>query len=216
MILDLVIEAGNPADSDRLLSMLARHIDLYGHAPRQAAADGGFATRNSEGVGRLRHGLPQEGRPQDRRHGPQQLGLSQAPQLPRRHRSWHLLPQPRTAWRAAPGAGSTTSRLTSGPRWSLTISASSPASDPADATDRAVLSVTPASTGRYPMLASPRQALSVAVCTPSSHHAPQSSLVERPNDHQSIGKTDVYGRELAKPRGCRFRSTACGRHRGCD
>ena len=45
MILDLVIEAGNPADSDRLLPMLERHIDLYGQAPRQAAADGGFATR---------------------------------------------------------------------------------------------------------------------------------------------------------------------------
>jgi transposase, IS5 family len=34
MILDLVIEAGNPADSDRLRPMLARHIDLYGQAPR--------------------------------------------------------------------------------------------------------------------------------------------------------------------------------------
>lgn len=45
MILDLMIEAGNPADSDRLLPMLERHIALYGQAPRQAAADGGFATR---------------------------------------------------------------------------------------------------------------------------------------------------------------------------
>ncbi|MER8396230.1 ISNCY family transposase [Mesorhizobium sp. M0045] len=47
MILDLVIEKGNPADSDRLLPMLERHIDLYGQAPRQAAADGGFATRDN-------------------------------------------------------------------------------------------------------------------------------------------------------------------------
>lgn len=47
MILDLVIEAGNPADSDRLLPMLERHIELYGQAPRQAAADGGFATRHN-------------------------------------------------------------------------------------------------------------------------------------------------------------------------
>ena len=30
MILDLVIEAGNPADSDRLLPMLERHIAIYG------------------------------------------------------------------------------------------------------------------------------------------------------------------------------------------
>ena len=44
LILDVVIEAGNPADSDRLLPMLERHIALYGQAPRQAAADGGFAS----------------------------------------------------------------------------------------------------------------------------------------------------------------------------
>src|SRR5215510_14207681 len=47
MLLDLVIEAGNPADSDRLLPMLERHIAFYGRAPRQAAADGGFATRDN-------------------------------------------------------------------------------------------------------------------------------------------------------------------------
>jgi hypothetical protein len=45
LILDLVIEAGNPADSDRLLPMLERHIAFYGAAPRQAAADGGYASR---------------------------------------------------------------------------------------------------------------------------------------------------------------------------
>ncbi|MGH6915936.1 MAG: transposase, partial [Geminicoccales bacterium] len=44
LILDLVIEAGNPADSERLLPMLERHIALYGQAPRQAAADGSYAT----------------------------------------------------------------------------------------------------------------------------------------------------------------------------
>jgi IS5 family transposase len=54
MILDLVIEAGNSADSNRLLPMLARHVAFYGQAPRQAAANGGFATRDNlatEGVG---------------------------------------------------------------------------------------------------------------------------------------------------------------------
>jgi IS5 family transposase len=45
MILDLVIEAGNPADSERFLPMLERHIDFYGEAPRQAVADGGYASR---------------------------------------------------------------------------------------------------------------------------------------------------------------------------
>jgi transposase, IS5 family len=44
MILDLVIEAGNPRDSDRLLPMLERQIGIYGQAPRQAAADGGYAS----------------------------------------------------------------------------------------------------------------------------------------------------------------------------
>ena len=47
MILDLVIEAGNPRDSDRLLPMLERHIAFYGQAPLQAAADGGFASRDN-------------------------------------------------------------------------------------------------------------------------------------------------------------------------
>ena len=47
MILDLVIEAGNPADSERLLPMLERHIGICGQAPRQAAADGGFASRDN-------------------------------------------------------------------------------------------------------------------------------------------------------------------------
>ena len=47
MILDLVVETGNPADSDRLLPMLERQIVFYGQAPRQAAADGGFATRHN-------------------------------------------------------------------------------------------------------------------------------------------------------------------------
>jgi IS5 family transposase len=49
LILDLVIEAGNPADSDRFLPMLKRHIAFYGEAPRQAAADGGYASRHNLG-----------------------------------------------------------------------------------------------------------------------------------------------------------------------
>jgi transposase, IS5 family len=44
MILDVVIEAGNPADSDRFLPMLERHVAFYGAPPRQAAADGGYAS----------------------------------------------------------------------------------------------------------------------------------------------------------------------------
>jgi IS5 family transposase len=47
LILDLVIEAGNPADSERLLPMLERHSTLYGQPPRQAAADGSYASREN-------------------------------------------------------------------------------------------------------------------------------------------------------------------------
>jgi IS5 family transposase len=49
LILDLVIEAGNPADSEHFLPMLNRHIGFYGEAPRQTAADGGFASRHNLG-----------------------------------------------------------------------------------------------------------------------------------------------------------------------
>lgn len=45
LILDVVIEAGNPADSERFLPMLERHIARAGAAPRQTAADGGYASR---------------------------------------------------------------------------------------------------------------------------------------------------------------------------
>ncbi len=44
LILDVVIEQGNPADTDRLLPMLERHVELFGKAPRQVAADGGYAS----------------------------------------------------------------------------------------------------------------------------------------------------------------------------
>lgn len=47
LILDLVIETGNPADAERFLPMLERHIAVWGRAPRQAAADGGYATRHN-------------------------------------------------------------------------------------------------------------------------------------------------------------------------
>ena len=47
LILDVVIEAGNPADAERFLPMLERHIALYGKPPRQVAADGGYASRDN-------------------------------------------------------------------------------------------------------------------------------------------------------------------------
>jgi transposase, IS5 family len=45
LILDIVIETGNPADAERFVSMLDRHIARTGTRPRQTAADGGYASR---------------------------------------------------------------------------------------------------------------------------------------------------------------------------
>ncbi len=56
LILDVVIESGNPADSERFLPMLERHIAVYGEAPRQTVADGGFASRHNLGQAKA-HGV---------------------------------------------------------------------------------------------------------------------------------------------------------------
>ncbi len=45
LILDVVVEGGNPADAERFLPMLDRHIARAGAPPRQTAADGGYASR---------------------------------------------------------------------------------------------------------------------------------------------------------------------------
>jgi IS5 family transposase len=44
LILDVVVEAGNPADAERFLPMLERHIARHGTPPRQTASDGGYAS----------------------------------------------------------------------------------------------------------------------------------------------------------------------------
>ena len=47
LILDIVIETGNPADAERFLPMLDRHLARCGTPPRQMAADGGYASRDN-------------------------------------------------------------------------------------------------------------------------------------------------------------------------
>jgi IS5 family transposase len=47
LILDVVVEAGNPADVERFLPMLDRQIARCGAPPRQTAADGGYASRDN-------------------------------------------------------------------------------------------------------------------------------------------------------------------------
>lgn len=44
LVLDVVIEQGNPNDAARLLPMIERQQDIYGRVPRQAAADGCYAS----------------------------------------------------------------------------------------------------------------------------------------------------------------------------
>ena len=44
LILDVVVEQGNPADAERFVPMVDRQIAIYGRPPRQLAADGGFAS----------------------------------------------------------------------------------------------------------------------------------------------------------------------------
>jgi IS5 family transposase len=47
MVLDVVIEEGNPADSSRLLPMIRRIQECYGKLPRQVAADAGYASKEN-------------------------------------------------------------------------------------------------------------------------------------------------------------------------
>jgi transposase, IS5 family len=47
LILDCMIERGNPADSAMFLPLLDRQHELYRKTPRQVAADGGFASRDN-------------------------------------------------------------------------------------------------------------------------------------------------------------------------
>lgn len=47
LILDCLIQRGNPADSAMFLPLLERQQGLYGKPPRQVAADGGFASQDN-------------------------------------------------------------------------------------------------------------------------------------------------------------------------
>ena len=47
LTLDLVVEDGNPADSTLSVEMVERQQEIYGRVPRQAALDGGFASKRN-------------------------------------------------------------------------------------------------------------------------------------------------------------------------
>ena len=47
LILDCQIEMGNPADSSKFIDLVNTQKEIYGRVPRQATADGGFASHNN-------------------------------------------------------------------------------------------------------------------------------------------------------------------------
>ncbi len=47
LVLDIVVEDGNPADSAQLCPMIERQKEVYGRVPRQTAADGGYASQEN-------------------------------------------------------------------------------------------------------------------------------------------------------------------------
>jgi IS5 family transposase len=55
LILDCLIESGNPADSDRFQQLLDRQKDYYGRLPRQTTADGGFASKDNLAYAKKHH-----------------------------------------------------------------------------------------------------------------------------------------------------------------
>jgi IS5 family transposase len=57
LITDCHVEQGNPADSTLAVRMVERHMERYGHAPKQACFDGGFTSRaNLDEIKRLEVG----------------------------------------------------------------------------------------------------------------------------------------------------------------
>ncbi len=47
LIIDMVVENGNPSDSSRAVNMVERQIEIYGKPPRQTCFDGGYACKQN-------------------------------------------------------------------------------------------------------------------------------------------------------------------------
>ena len=47
LVLDAVVEKGNPADSSRCIAMIERHAEINGAAPDQVACDAGYASKRN-------------------------------------------------------------------------------------------------------------------------------------------------------------------------
>jgi transposase, IS5 family len=125
LILDVVIEAGNPADAERFVPMLDRHIARTGAPPRQTAADGGYASHANLAVAKQR-GVTDVAF--HKKCGIAVADMVKSPWVYRRLRNFRAGSRPASAASsapmarpAAPGGGCNTSRPTSGPRsWPTT------------------------------------------------------------------------------------------------
>ena len=96
LVLDAVVEDGNPADSARCLPMLERHVRHYGSAPERAAFDGGYASRenlkDAKALG-VKHAVFHKKRHEGRGHDAVGVDVRPAQALPRRGRGGDLVPE---------------------------------------------------------------------------------------------------------------------------
>ena len=148
MILDVVIEAGNPADAERLLPMLERHIEYLRPAtPTDGRRRRLCQRRQPQG----RQGKGRQGHAFHKKRGLKIEDMVRSRWVYRKLRNFRAgieagisCLKRAMAWRAAPGRAWPTSRPTSGPRWwpttwrsSHASSRHSPGSQPRAIQDRA-------------------------------------------------------------------------------
>jgi transposase, IS5 family len=133
LILDLVIEPGNPADAERFVPMLDRHISRCGTPPRQMAADGSYASRDNLNQAKAR-GVSDVAF--DKKRGLAVADMAKSPWVYRKLRNFRAGIEAGIscfkrayAGDAAPGAGATASKPRSGRRWWRTTWCCSPASN---------------------------------------------------------------------------------------
>jgi IS5 family transposase len=132
LILDLVVEDGNPADSERLVPMLERHIAIYGKPPRRRRPMAAMPVatisppprRSASATWRSTKSAGSPSRTWSRAAGSTAGSGTSAPAS----RRGSPASSAASAWRAALGGDSPTSRPTSGPPPSPTISPCSSAS----------------------------------------------------------------------------------------
>src|SRR5205807_1255466 len=126
-------QAGDPADAERFLPMIERQIDRCGAPPRQVAADGGYAARPisppprraASTMSPFTRSAAWRSKTWSRAAGSIASCATSAPGS----RPGSPASSEPTVWHAVPGAGSITSRPTSGPRWWHTTWCCSPVSN---------------------------------------------------------------------------------------